>query len=199
MTKLCFGGSFNPIHVGHLVVARAVAEAKGFNRVLLVPSGRPPHKGDAADLADGCHRLKMCHLVSQSDSLFEVDGLELKRSGPSFTLDTVRALKSRGWPEVVWLIGADMVPSLPQWHRPVELLKEVKLLIARRPGEEIDWNLLPAEFRVLEKEVVTAPLLDISASGIRRRVREGKSVRYLVSPEVERYIFDQRLYGASPA
>ena len=196
MTKLCFGGSFNPIHVGHLVVARAVAEAKGFHRVVLVPSGRPPHKAEAADLADGCHRLKMCHLVSQSDTLFEVESLELERNGPSFTLDTVRALKSRGWGEVVWLIGADMVAALPQWHRPGELLNEARLLIARRPGEEIDWNLLPAEFRVLEKQVVDAPLLDISASGIRRRVREGKSVRYLVSPEVERYIFDQRLYGA---
>lgn len=194
MTKICFGGSFNPIHIGHLMVARAIAEAKGFTKVVLVPTAQPPHKPNPADLAGSYHRLAMCQIVSHSDPLFEVEDLELHRQGPSYTLDTARELKGRGWPEVAWLIGADMVHILPQWHLPAELLKEVRFAIAQRPGYEIDWEGLPGEFQMLRQQVVRAPLLEISATEIRTRVGEGKSVRYLVTPEVEGYIREQGLY-----
>ena len=195
MTKLCFVGSFIPVQVGHLLVARAVAEAKGYAKVVLVPSARPPHKEETADLADACHRLAMCQIVSRCDPFFEVEGLELEREGPSYTLETARTLKKRGWAEVAWLIGADMVQILPSWYRVDELLSEVTLEIAERPGHVIDWDSLPARLGELKRHFVPAPRLDISASAIRARVRAGKSIRYLVTPEVEQYIFEHRLYG----
>jgi len=198
MTKLCFGGSFNPLHIGHLATARAVAEAGGFQKVVLIPSARPPHKPETAELAEPCHRLAMCQVVSRCDPFFEVEDIELSREGPSFTIDTVQTLKQRGWREIAWLIGADMVPLLPTWHRPTELLRDVKFLIAQRPGHVIDWASLPPAFRALQTNVVRAPLLDISASEIRQRVREGKSVRYFVPDEIDRYIKEHRLYRDLP-
>jgi nicotinate-nucleotide adenylyltransferase len=196
MTKLWFGGSFNPIHVGHLLVARAIAESGGFDRVVLIPSAQPPHKPGTADLADARHRLGMCQAVTRHDPLFEVDDLELRRTGPSYSIDTIRELKQGGDGAISWLIGADMLQILPQWHRAEELLGEVEFVIAQRPGYAVDWAALPHAFQSLRPKVVTAPLLEISASDIRRRVREGQSIRYLVPPEVERYIFSHKLYGA---
>lgn len=196
MTKIFFGGSFNPVHIGHLVIARAIAEAKGFAKVVLVPSAQPPHKAETADLAGSQQRLKMCQIVATCDYLFNVADLELNRSGPSYTLETARLLKE-GEGEVAWLIGADMLQILPKWHRPMDLLQEVRFIIAQRPGYTIDWETLPPEFSVLRKDVVQAPLLEISATEIRRRVAEGKSIRYLVTPEVEQYIQEQGLYRTS--
>jgi nicotinate-nucleotide adenylyltransferase len=137
----------------------------------------------------------MCQAVSRADPIFEVDSLELNRTGPSYTIDTVRELVRRGASRPVsWLIGADMLQILPKWHRPADLLREVHFVIARRPGSVIDWLSLPPEFRHLEANVVKAPLLQISATEIRRRVAEGRSIRYLVPPEVEQYIAEHRLY-----
>ena len=195
MTRLCLGGSFNPVHVGHLIVARAVAEAKGYEKVALVPSARPPHKEETADLADACHRLAMCQIVSRCDPFFEVEALELEREGPSYTLETARTLRSRGWTDVAWLIGADMVQILPSWYRFDELLREVTLEIAERPGHVIDWDALPASLGDLKRQIVPVPQLDISASAIRARLRAGKLIRYLVTPEVEQYISEHRLYS----
>lgn len=194
MTKICFGGSFNPIHVGHLMVARAVAEARGFSKIVLVPSAQPPHKPNPADLAGSQDRLHMCQIVTASDPLFEVSDVEILRTGPSYTLDTATQLKQQGWDNIFWLIGADMLQLLPKWHRPSDLMREVTFVIAKRPGYEIDWASIPAEFQILRQNVTPAPLIEISASQIRQRVKTGHSIRYMVPPEVERYIFDQNLY-----
>jgi nicotinate-nucleotide adenylyltransferase len=136
----------------------------------------------------------MCQLVAQSDPFFAVDDLELRLSAPSYTLETIRELRKRGWAEVHWMIGADMVQILPKWHRPLELIQETKLWIARRPGYHVDWQSLPTEFRQLESQIVTAPDVEISATEIRQRVATGKSIRYLVSDEVAKYIETEGLY-----
>ena len=196
MTQLCFGGSFNPLHIGHLLVARSVAESRNFQQVLLIPSAQPPHKAITYELAKSCHRLGMCQAVSHADPLFEVEPIELARTGPSYTIDTAREFARRGWGRVSWLIGADMLRILPKWHKPDELLREVDFVIARRPGSVIDWDALPAKFRVLRANVVDAPLIDISATEIRQRVRAGRPIRYLVPAEVEQYIRENHLYGA---
>src|SRR4051812_40053317 len=194
MTKLCFGGSFNPLHVGHLILARTAAEAGGFSKVMLIPSAQPPHKQDAADMAAAEDRLEMGRRVAATDPLFEVSDIELTRQGPSFTIDTVRQIKAAGGENVAWLIGADMVQILPKWHRISELLCDVRFVIVQRPGNEIDWSSLPQEFQSLREHVVTAPLLELSGRMIRQRVREGRSIRYMVAPEVEGYIAQHRLY-----
>jgi nicotinate-nucleotide adenylyltransferase len=194
LTRLLFGGTFNPIHTGHLLVARAVAEAAGCGRVVLVPSAQPPHKPRAAELAAAKDRSNMCQAVAKGDSFFEVTEIELNRHGPSYTFDTVQELKRAGETEIAWLIGADMLQILPTWHRAAELLKMVRFVVVRRPGYVIDWDELPAEFSELRNHVVDAPLLEISATEIRQRVRDGKSIRYLTPPAVEQYIEERGLY-----
>lgn len=195
MRKLCFGGSFNPIHHGHLICARAVAEARGFERVVLIPSALPPHKLEANELAPPGDRLEMCRRAVEGDGLFEVSGVELERAGPSYTIDTVRELRRRGWGEVAWLIGADMVANLPMWREPLQLMREAELVVMGRPGWAFDWDRLPEAYRGLAGRVVEAPLVEISATEIRRRVGEGRSVRYLTPGGVERYIRERGLYA----
>ena len=192
--RLWFGGSFNPIHVGHLITARAVAEIAGFERVVLVPSAQPPHKAGDMSLAPANHRLEMCRQAVAADPLFEIDDLELHRSGPSYTIDTVRELKKKSSGEISWLIGADMARSLPQWHQPDKLLAEVQFILMARPGWSFDWQTLPLEYRSLQKAVVDAPLLEISSTQIRHRILNGKSIRYLTPDPVLDYILQHNLY-----
>ena len=194
MRKLCFGGSFNPIHHAHLVCARAVAEAKGFEQVVLVPSALPPHKLQAAGLASPLHRLEMCRLAVAGDPFFDVSDVELTRDGPSYTVDTAAELRRRGWDHVAWLIGADMVPILPKWHRPMDLLREVELVVMARPGWTFDWDALPEPYRPLRQQVVEAPLMDLSATMLRRRVAAGRSIRFLTPDAVCEYVESHGLY-----
>ncbi len=206
MKTLCLGGSFNPIHHGHLICARAAAEAKGFARVALVPSAQPPHKPRQADLADASHRLAMCRLACQpaqvalgTDVVFDVLDLELTRPGLSYTIDTVRELRRRGWDQVHWLIGADMLNYLPKWHQPAALLREANFLIMARPEVPIDWKLLGPEFATLRNNLVSTPLIEISSTDIRRRVRAGLAIDYLTTPAVIEYIVANDLYRRETA
>jgi nicotinate-nucleotide adenylyltransferase len=192
--RLCFGGSFNPIHNGHLICARAAAEAAGFDRVLLIPNRQAPHKQGHSDVADADDRLAMCRSAIAGDTLFEVDDIELNRLGPSYTIDTARELQRRGWPEVAWLIGADMARFLPHWHESTTLLAEVQFVLMARPGWSFDWLTMPAEYRHLERHVVQTPLIEISSTDIRERVSQGKDIAYLTPPAVADYIRQRELY-----
>jgi nicotinate-nucleotide adenylyltransferase len=194
---LCYGGSFNPIHHGHLITARAAAEEVGYDRVVLVPSRHPPHKPGDVNLAAPEHRLAMTRLAVEGDPLFSVEDLELQRNGPSYTIDTARELKGRGWQQVDWLIGSDMLLSLPSWHEPLALLREVHFVVVERPGWTFQWDALPPEFRKLQKSVVRAPLIEISSSIIRSRVAAGKSINYFTPPAVCHYVADHHLYQTS--
>lgn len=129
---------------------------------------------------------------------FEADDLETRRSGRSYTIDTVRELRRRGWPQVWWLIGADMLNYLPKWHEADQLLNEVNFLIMARPGYELQWDRLPLRFQNLRNNVVTVPAIDISATDIRRRIREGHSIEGLTPPPVAQYIREHGLYRGGP-
>jgi nicotinate-nucleotide adenylyltransferase len=191
--RLCYGGSFNPIHHGHLICSRAVAEAAGYEQVVLVPSAQPPHKLKNADVAAAEHRLRMCELAITGLG-WAVDDLELRRTGPSYTIDTARALKGQGWNEVHWLIGADTLPQLPTWHDASSLLAEVTFIIMARPGWMIDWANLPDVLQHLRSNVIQAPQIDISATTLRQRVRQGQSIQYLTPQPVCDYIEAEKLY-----
>lgn len=195
---LFFGGSFNPIHHAHLICSRAVAEARGYGRVTLIPSGQPPHKPIYEDLAPAADRLEMCRLAISGSALFGVDSSEIERSGPSYTIDTIRALSASGHGKVDWLIGADMLLYLPKWHKAAELVQEVNFIVMARPGWRLDWQLLPEPFRVLRSSVVEAPMIDIRATEIRQRVAAGQSIEYLTPPSVCDYIWQHRLYQQIP-
>lgn len=193
---LILGGTFNPLHHGHLITARAVAEAAGYDGVVLMPSAQPPHKPNFADLAPSEDRLAMCRLAVDGSEFFTVEDLETTRSTPSYTINTARELKRRGWQTVDWLIGADMLLSLPTWHEAACLLREVNFVVMARPGWTLDWDTLPPEYRALSRNVVTAPRLEISSTAIRARVAAGRSIDYLVPPAVARYIAERGLYRA---
>lgn len=195
MRNLCFGGSFNPIHRGHLLCSQAVAVATDAAELVLIPSAISPHKLGHADMADAQHRLAMCRLAVAGNGLFQVDDVEVRRGPPSYTIETARQLRrERGWGEVNWLIGADQVAALPRWHEAAVLVHEVNFVIMARPGWSFDWHTLPPEFQPLRHRVVEAPLLDISASDIRRRVRKGEPIDHLVPPGVAEYIRQHGLY-----
>jgi nicotinate-nucleotide adenylyltransferase len=192
--KLCIGGSFNPIHHGHLLCARAAAEALGAKPVVIFPAGSPPHKPGGADLASAEDRLAMCRLAVAGIEGFEVDDRELRRAGPSYTIETARELRREGWNQVAWLIGADMLNSLPKWHEPEALLREVRFVVMARPGTEFEWEKLPEAYRVLRENVVEVPGIEMSSTEIRRRVAKGSAIDYFCPPAVCRYIRDHGLY-----
>ncbi len=137
----------------------------------------------------------MCQLAAAGQpDFFDVDDVELQRTGPSFTLETVRELRKRGMDEVCWLIGSDSVPQLPTWRQPEQLMNEARIIVMGRPGTVLDASHLPVAFRRLADEIVTAPLIDISATDIRRRVQARRSIAYLVPESVEKYILHKCLY-----
>lgn len=196
-----YGGSFDPIHFGHLISARSLAEQLSLNRVVLIPAMLPPHK-QTSELTDARHRLEMARLAVQGDPLFEVSDAELHRAGPSYTFDTVTQFRQQLGPlvELFWFIGADSLPELPSWYRVAELVKVVRIVTAARPG----WTrpdpvhliaaVGPPAARQLLEDCLETPRIDISATDIRARVRSGLSIRYLVPEGVASYIATQRLY-----
>ncbi|MBN2581571.1 MAG: nicotinate (nicotinamide) nucleotide adenylyltransferase [Planctomycetes bacterium] len=195
-----FGGTFNPIHVGHLAVARAAVDALGLDRLILVPSARPPHK-NGGDLAGDTDRLVMCRLAAAEDPRIEVSNMELRRDGPSYTVETLRELR-RLCPgaTLVFLVGADMLRELHLWYHFEEVVRLARVVTLPRPG--IDLGDLPALRRTLGDEtadrlladVLNTPLVDVSATDIRRRVRDGLPIDDLVPPAVAAYIRDHGLY-----
>jgi nicotinate-nucleotide adenylyltransferase len=194
MPKLCLGGTFNPIHHGHLISVRAAAEALGYNQVVLIPTHIPPHKLPNSLLASPEDRLAMCRLAAAETRGMEVDDREIRRAGPSYTIDTVRELKREGWESVPWLLGADQVLSLPTWRQPLDLLREAHLITIARPGWNLDVSVLPREYGILASRVVLGPRLDISSTDIRRRVAAGKPIEFLTTGAVCRYIKEKGLY-----
>jgi nicotinate-nucleotide adenylyltransferase len=201
---LLFGGSFDPIHHGHLIVSRHVAERLGVRRVVLIPSGQPPHKL-SRPLSPGSDRLRMCRLAVSGDPLFVVDDWELVQEGPSYTLNTVRHFASV-LPEgtgLYWLIGMDSLLELGSWWRVGELVDECTIVTAGRPGWAADDLsglldvLTPAQVEKLRTNILMTPLVEISASDIRERVARGQSIRYLVPDGVASYIAERGLYRGS--
>lgn len=198
---LLFGGSFNPIHYGHLIVARAAAEQLRIPRVVLLPCANPPHK-QAAQLAPALHRLEMCRLAVQDDPLFEVSDWEIRQSGPNYTLLTVRHFRQQQPDaELFWLIGLDSLHELTTWYRVGELAAECTLVTAARPGAAppdlaaLRPLVRPEDLARIERHILATPQIDIAASEIRARLAAGRSITYLVPPSVEAYIRRQELYG----
>ncbi len=193
-----FGGSFDPIHRGHLAALDAVRKARPLERVFLVPAGRPPHKrsGSRAPFED---RLAMVRLALAGRSGVELLDWEGRREGPSYSIDTVEELMRREpGAGVDLLVGADMLADLPSWHRAAELAGLVTVVAFSRPGTALEpaQAAFRAAFSGREAVVVPAPLLDISATEIRRRLGAGEGVEGLLPPGVESYARSKGLYGA---
>ncbi len=198
-----FGGSFNPVHHGHLIVARSVAEQLGLSRMILIPAAVPPHK-PVANLAPAADRLEMLRLAVRGEGLFELSDAELRRPGPSYTVTTVEQFGRDLGPaaELHWLIGADSLGELVNWYQARRLIGLCRIVTAARPGwEQPDLGELrerfgPEQVERLAAGILPTPRIDISASEIRRRIRQGQSIRYLAPEPVVDYIESRRLYRA---
>ena len=191
MTVGLYGGSFNPPHLAHLVVAETARDRFGFDRVLWMPSHQPPHKQGQA-LAAPAHRLAMTRRAVRGHPAFDVSDLELARGGTSYTVDTLRVLQeAHPGTTFVLLLGGDSLRSFATWHRPQEILDRVPLCVYRRAGEGAERLPLPLRGDV---RFVEAPRLDISSTDLRARVAHGRSIRYLVPEAVRAYIEEHGLY-----
>lgn len=191
-----FGGTFDPVHLGHLIVASELQHALRLDRVLFVPAARPPHKTDR-DIVDDRHRLAMLRLALADDPTFDLSTVELDRSGLSYTVDTLAELAVGHAPAtLVFLMGADSLRDLPTWYRPERIAALAELGVAARPGVDVD---LDAVVRAVPEvrgrvTVVPIPLIGIASSDIRRRIAFGEPIRYHVPTAVEDYILSHRLY-----
>jgi nicotinate-nucleotide adenylyltransferase len=194
------GGTFDPIHHGHLVIAEEAREALGLERVLLVPAATPPHK-PGQPVTDAAHRLEMARLAIAGNPAFSVSGLEVERGGASYTVETLEALRAAGIEEPWFILSAEALAGLPTWREPERVLALARLAVVPRGGfEPLDRGWVAARFPGREERVrfLDGPLLPISGSVVRRRAAAGRSVRYLVPDAVAAYIAEHALY-AEPA
>jgi nicotinate-nucleotide adenylyltransferase len=195
-----FGGTFDPVHLGHLIMAEQAREQARLDQVWFIPAASPPHKL-AQRITPFAQRVEMLNLAIAGQPAFRVNELEKGRPGPSFTADTLAELH-RQFPQTDFhlLVGSDCLPDLPGWHQPTRLVERAGLLVAARPGwplagaEELRTALgLPPQMP-LRYQVVETPLVDISSRDLRRRTAEGRSLRFLVPRAVECYIHEKQLY-----
>jgi nicotinate-nucleotide adenylyltransferase len=193
-----FGGTFNPVHLGHLIVAQDACDQFELNRVLFVPCAVPPHK-TTGNLAENPHRLRMLEACLEGDPHFEFSDIEIERGGVSYTIDTVRALRQQD-PSAEWflILGSDSLMDLHSWRQAEAILKEVQIGTLIRPGTPLPTSealRLPAPWpERLLGNVRVGHQVEISSGDIRRRCAEGLSIRYLVHPAVEMYIAEHGLY-----
>lgn len=190
------GGTFDPIHYAHLLIAEDVRRRFRLPRVLFMPSGSPPHKDDC-DVTTAEDRYVMAVLATWENPCFEVSRMELDRPGPSYTIETIRALKSEmgEGAEILFVTGADAVLEIVTWHEHDAILNEASLIAVPRPGFDLSRldETLGAE-RASKVTVIDAPLAEISSTAIRARVAAGESVRYLTPQPVIEYIRKRGLY-----
>lgn len=199
------GGTFDPIHVGHLIAAEIVREAVGLDEVLFVPAGDPPHK-ESELVTPAKHRYMMTLLGTVTNPHFNVSRVEIEREGKSFTVDTVLALQEKynGSAELYFILGSDSMADVPNWHQPDRLLTLCHFLVAGRPGwdrSRVEESLGPLFAPNRERiHMIDIPAVDVSSSEIRARIREGRSIRYMVPDLVLHYIEERGLYreGAAP-
>ncbi len=189
-----FGGRFDPPHLGHLLLAEQAREAAALDRVLFVPAADPPHKRAHAPAED---RLALVRIATDDHPAFEVDDRELRRDGPSFSFDTVTSVRAeRPDVDVVALIGADAWAEIETWHRAAELARTVRFLVLPRPGTDPErLRTLPEPYRSAATPLDAIPF-GVSSTEIRRRVRVGASLRYLMPDPVIEELARRRLYAA---
>lgn len=191
------GGTFDPIHLGHVAMAEAAADCAGLDRVLLVPASVPPHR--AAATAPARDRLAMVQLAAAGHPRLEVSDIELRRAGPSYTVDTLRALaRERPGSELHLLLGWDAARDIRAWHAPDDVLRLARPVVVTRPGYPVptERDLAEAGIEPTWAILCDVPTPDIDSTDVRRLVERGASLAGLLDPAVEAYLKRHRLYAA---
>jgi nicotinate-nucleotide adenylyltransferase len=186
-----FGGTFDPPHIAHLVVAEHVREALCLDRILFVPSATPPHKR-GRPITPSLHRLNMLRLAVERNPLFDVLPYEVEKGGVSFTVDTLAELKRPAPGDGLFLlIGMDNYRDFDTWREPERILSMATVVVMTRPGFVLDMGAFAGDKRIIRVEV---PAMDVSSTGIRERLRDGASVQSLIPERVAEYIGEHDLY-----
>jgi nicotinate-nucleotide adenylyltransferase len=196
------GGSFDPVHFGHLLAAEGAAERLGLEKVIFIPAKQPPHK-PYRHLASFQHRYAMVKIAVRGNPKFDVSDVEMRRGGKSYSIDTIHRLRAEYGMDskLFFIVGADMIPDLPTWKDIKKLVQLCSFAVAVRPGydvralEKLAVRMGSDFVRETKRHIIQIPPNGISATEIRRRLRLGKSIRYMMPEEVERYIRRNRLYG----
>lgn len=192
------GGTFDPIHVGHLMTAEAVRDEYKLDKVLFIPAANPPHKQEQ-QVTPAIHRFVMTLLATCSNPHFQVSSLEMNRPGPSYTIDTIYELSKRFGKssEIYFITGADAIQEIPTWDRIEELLGICQFIAATRQGCVPDVDNIREYFGDLGQKRIhrlATPELEISSTDIRERIKRGYSIKYIVPEQVEQYIYKEGLY-----
>ena len=194
------GGTFDPVHIGHLAIAEDARENFDLTKIIFMPARRSPHKTDVIS-APAEARLEMVRIATMNNPWFGVSDAELRREGPSYTFDTLENLQEENpSAQIFFIIGSDSLGDLHAWHRAKELISRFKVVTVARPGEdELDAGRLAGALgkeaaSQIERHYLKDALISVSATDIRKRVRDGRSIRYLVPAAVERYILRKGLY-----
>jgi nicotinate-nucleotide adenylyltransferase len=195
-----FGGTFDPVHLAHLILAEQCREQGRLDQVLFVPAARPPHK-QGIELTPFAQRVEMLSLAISGQPAFRIDELEKDRPGPSYTVQTLEQIQQRQPnAELFLLVGGDTLRDLPLWYQPATIVARATLLVTARPGTDLPTvEELRAQMKLgagvpLRVEMVPIPLIGIASSDLRQRVRDGRSIRFQVPRAVEAYIRDKQLY-----
>lgn len=192
------GGTFNPIHNGHLIISEHIRDSIGLDKIIFIPSGNPPHKA-SDDLLRAEIRKDLTLLAILSNPKFSLSTIEIERAGKSYTIDTIRELKKQySEDELYFIIGADSLFELNLWKDYEELLRITNFIVVDRPGannSEIDTIIhnLQKNYGAIIKRV-DIPLIEISSTDIRNRIKKGLSIKYLVPDKVEEFIINEGLY-----
>ena len=192
-----FGGTFDPPHIGHLILAAEARAQLGLERLLWVLTPTPPHKQNQA-ITPVEHRAAMLELAISQDPQFELSAVELDRPGPHFALDTVNILAGQNpGAQLVYLMGGDSLRDLPAWHRPADFIAACQGIgVMRRPGEPFDLEVLEKTLPGLRSKMrfVEAPMIEIAAHEIRARIADDRPFRYFLPAQVYEYIIQHKLY-----
>jgi nicotinate-nucleotide adenylyltransferase len=200
-----FGGSFDPVHLGHLLLAEACREQALLDRVLFVPTNKQPHKLDHQPALNAA-RVEMLQLAVQGNPAFTVETLELDRGGVSYTVDTLSELKKRDPAnEMFFLMGSDSLADFPNWREPQRICELATLLVVQRAGQTApDYSVLAPflsqeQITAWQKQQIDLPPISISSSDLRQRIALGRSIRYRTPRAVEMLIKDRKLYKTALA
>ncbi len=192
-----FGGTFDPIHIGHLILAVEARHQLQLDQVVLAPAGDPPHKPDNP-ISPLHHRLAMCRLAVAEDDELGISLIDAERPGPHYTSDMLRLFRKNmdADAQIFFLMGLDSLRDLPTWHEPEWLVRNCRLVALRRHDVEIDWENLEAVMPGVRErvDVLEMPELEIASSALRERVSTEQPIRFQVPRAVERYILEQGLY-----
>ena len=191
------GGTFDPIHIGHLILAEEVRVQLKLEEVLFVPTGQPWLKAERS-ITPAFHRVEMVRRAIANNSCFSLCTLEIERTGPSYTVDTLLSLREQLGAEAnfFFILGRDTLADLPLWKEPNRLIQMCRLVVVPRLGTSVDLDYIEEAIPGIKNNIIQLdmPVIEISSSGIRQRVAQGLSIRYLVPAEVEEYIVEQKLY-----